>query len=139
VKETFVGIQQMSRMVEQVATQRLRDDGVAYVKSPLTGRIHPADDDKLYTLVNYLLQGIAAEIMKMKLVELDNAGLGDLMTLTVHDEQIFDVPKAHVEEVARLALEVMNDSELLSVPITAGASLGDRWGDKYDYDPGDPG
>ena len=57
------------------------------------------------------------------------------MTLTVHDEQIFDLPRATIREATIAALEVMNDHELLSVPITAGASLGERWGSKYDYDP----
>jgi DNA polymerase I-like protein with 3'-5' exonuclease and polymerase domains len=135
VKDTFRGIQQMSDMVKQVALSRLRDEGVAYVRSPLTGRVHPAEEGKLYTLVNYLLQGIAAEIMKIKCVELDNAGFGDYMCLTVHDEQIFDLPRATVREASQAALEVMNDATLLSVPITAAASLGERWGSKYDYDP----
>lgn len=135
VKDTFRGIQATSDMVRSVSLQRLRDEGVAYVRSPLTGRIHPDHQDKGYTLVNFLLQGMAAEIMKIKLVELDNAGFGDYMTLTVHDEQIFDLPRATIREATIEALRVMNDAELLSVPITAGASLGERWGSKYDYDP----
>jgi DNA polymerase-1 len=135
VKDTFRGIQAMSDMVRNVSLGRLRDEGVAYVRSPLTGRIHPDHQDKNYTLVNFLLQGIAAEVMKMKLIELDNAGFGDYMTLTVHDEQIFDLPRGTIREASIAALEVMNDSQLLSVPITAAASLGERWGSKYDYNP----
>lgn len=135
VKSTFPGIDVMSATVKAVSLARLREEGVSYVKSPLTGRIHPDFKDKNYTLVNFLLQGMAAEIMKMKLVELDNAGFGDYMTLTVHDEQIFDLPKATIKEATIAALEVMNDHDLLTVPVTAGASLGERWGSKYDYDP----
>jgi DNA polymerase-1 len=135
IKNTFRGIDEMSNMVRNISLGRMRDEGVSYVKSPLTGRIHPDHNDKGYTLVNFLLQGMAAEIMKIKLVELDNAGFGDYMTLTVHDEQIFDLPKATIKEATIAALEVMNDYNLLSVPITAGASLGERWGSKYDYDP----
>lgn len=133
VSSAFPGIQQMSDMVRNVALGRLRDEGVAYVRSPLTGRVHPAEDNKLYTLVNYLIQGIATEIMKIKIVELDNAGFGQYMVLTVHDEQIFDLPQYGFEEAARNALEVMNDYRLLTVPITAGASAGMRWGEKEDY------
>jgi DNA polymerase-1 len=135
VKDTFRGIQAMTDSVKNVSMGRLRDEGIAYVRSPLTGRIHPDHQDKNYTLVNFLLQGTAAEIMKIKLVELDNAGFGDYMTLTVHDEQIFDLPRATIREATIAALEVMNDAQLLSVPITAGASLGERWGSKYDYNP----
>ncbi|MCA1806885.1 MAG: hypothetical protein LC687_03345, partial [Actinobacteria bacterium] len=120
VKESFPGIQAMSDMVRNVALQRLHEDGIAYVRSPLTGGIHPAEDDKLYTLVNYLLQGIAGEILKMKLVELDNAGFGPYLCLPVHDEVIFDAPKEVIADFTRAALDVMNDFDLLSVPITAG-------------------
>jgi DNA polymerase I-like protein with 3'-5' exonuclease and polymerase domains len=140
VANMFPGIQQMSDIVRNVALSRLRDEGVAYVKSPLTGRIHPAEEGKLYTLVNYLIQGIATEIMKIKLIELDNAGFGDYMCLTVHDEEIFDIPRAAKQEATQAALAVMNDFRLLSVPITAAASIGERWGEKQDYDPyGDDG
>ena len=132
---TFPGIQQMSDMVRNVALSRLRDDGVAYVRSPLTGRIHPAEDDKLYTLVNYLIQGVAGEILKIKLVELDNAGFGPYVCLPVHDEVIFDAPREGIADFTRAALAVLNDSSMLSVPITSAASLGDRWGEKQDYAP----
>ncbi len=135
VQDTFRGIKAMTDSVKAVSMQRLREEGVAYVRSPLTGRIHPDHQDKNYTLVNFLLQGTAAEIMKIKLVELDNAGFGDYMTLTVHDEQIFDLPRGTIKEATVAALEVMNDDKLLTVPITAGASLGERWGSKYDYNP----
>lgn len=135
IKNTFPGIDNMSNMVRNVSLGRLRDEGVSYVRSPLTGRIHPDHQDKGYTLVNFLLQGMAAEIMKIKLVELDNAGFGNYMTLTVHDEQIFDLPRGTIREATIAALEVMNDYSLLTVPITASASLGERWGSKYDYDP----
>lgn len=131
----FPGIQQMSNMVRNVALTRLQESGVAYVKSPLTGRIHPAEDDKLYTLVNYLIQGVAGEILKIKLVELDNAGFGPYLCLPVHDEVIFDAPRDAIEEFTRAALAVMNDHDMLTVPITAAASLGDRWGEKQDYAP----
>lgn len=130
----YPGVSNLGRMVQAKAIERMKNEGVAYARSPLTGRIHPADDDRLYTLVNYLVQGAAAELLKMKLIELDNAGFGPYMCLPVHDEVVFDVPADQVNEFARAAVAVMNDADLLTVPITTGPSIGMRWGEKQDYE-----
>ena len=87
----------------------------------------------MYTLVNYLVQGAAAELLKMKLIELDNAGFGPYLCLPVHDEIVFDVPADQVNEFAKAACAVMSDANLLTVPITVGPSTGLRWGTKEDY------
>jgi len=107
---------------------------VGYVRSPLTRRRHPSDDGKEYALVNYLIQGLAAEMFKMKLLELDAAGLGEWMCLPVHDEVILDVPAEHIRDAAHALQQVMNDEKLLSVPITASVSVGESWGQKRAYD-----
>lgn len=130
---TFPGVSNLGRMVTAKAMERLRNEGIAYAKSPLTGRRHPADDDRMYALVNYLVQGAAAELLKMKLIELDNAGFGPYMCLPVHDEIVFDVPADQVNEFAKAACAVMADANLISVPITVGPSTGLRWGTKEDY------
>ena len=78
---------------------------------------------------------MAAEINKMKLVELSNAGLGPWMIATVHDEVILDVPGEHVLDVVETLRKVMNDDNLLSVPIKAEISYGHRWGRKRDWVP----
>lgn len=129
------GIKVLQRHVEQQAIARIQAGEDAYVRSFLTGRRHPADGDALYTLINYLVQGTAAEIFKLKLVELANAGLDQHLILPIHDEAIFCVPNEDLHEVARAAGEVMGDSQLLAVPISAGASVGQRWGQKIDYVP----
>jgi DNA polymerase-1 len=131
----YPGIQTMPQQVQMVAHQRLRDEGVAYVKSPLTGRVHIADNSAIYAATNFLVQGMAAEIFKYKLISLSHAGLDEFMCLPVHDEVVFDVPNDQLAEVARTALSVMNDSTMLSVPIEADASVGQRWGAKADYAP----
>jgi DNA polymerase-1 len=135
IDSQYPGIKQLSRSVEARAMSRLHDEGVAYAKSPFTGRRHPADDDRMYTLVNYLVQGAAAELLKMKLIELDNAGFGPYMCLPVHDEVVFDVPADQVDEFAVAAMRVMSDDNLISVPITTGPATGHRWGDKQDWSP----
>jgi DNA polymerase I-like protein with 3'-5' exonuclease and polymerase domains len=73
---------------------------------------------------------MAAEVFKLKLVELDAAGLGDWLVLPVHDEIIMSLPVEEEESATRILREVMNDTSLLTVPITASVSRGYRWGAK---------
>jgi DNA polymerase-1 len=117
------------RSVERDALARLNDEGEAYVRSPITNRRHVADAGKLYTLVNYVIQGTAGEVLKMKMVELDQAGLGDYMRLPVHDEVDLEVPNDDIEDVLATLLDVVNDDQLMTVPLTWSAETGPNWGD----------
>jgi len=125
----FDGIPRWVREVERLGHERLEAEGVAYVRSPLTGRRHVADAGRLYTLVNYLIQGTAGELLKLKMVEADHAGLGDYMILPVHDEVDLDVPRDDVPEVLATLTDVMNDDQLLRVPLTWSAETGPSWGE----------
>ena len=127
---TYPGVKGFQRMVERVALDRKMSDGVAWVRSPI-GRKHLADDGKEYALVNYLIQGTAGDVFKQKLVDIDSVGLGDFMILPVHDEIILDVPEQDVDEAAQLVQATMRDDTNYSVPLTAGAEVYDRWGDKF--------
>jgi DNA polymerase-1 len=121
------------RAVQREAEQRHKTEGLAYVTSPMTGRRFIADDPKkLYPLVNYQIQGLAAEIMKTKLLELDAAGLGDYLVLAVHDEAISDIPDEDVSEAIATMNTIMNDDKLLSLPLTSGGATGKRWAEKRD-------
>lgn len=132
----YPGIGRFTSHVQQVALQRLARDGYPYVTSFLTGRrFRPEEGAGLYVLTNYLIQGMAAELFKLKLCELDAAGLGHLMILPVHDEVILEVPTEDVPDVAATLTSVMNDTSMLAVPITASVSVGERWGQKKDYNP----
>jgi len=131
---SFPGVRAFQNRVQRIALERKTSEGVGYVRSPLTHRRHPSDSGKEYALVNYLVQGLAAEMFKMKILELDAAGLGDFMVLPVHDEIIMDVPKDNLRDVIGTLQKVMNDDQLLSIPVTAGLAVGSRWGEKQDYD-----
>lgn len=132
-RRTYAGVPEFQRAVQQEGYERLQSEGIPYVRSPLTGRRFIADNDrKLYTLVNYKIQGMAAEIMKTKLLELDAAGLGDYLMLVVHDEAIAEVPDDEVPDAIETMNCVMNDRDLLSIPLTAGGATGKRWAEKQD-------
>lgn len=120
------------KAVEQVAWRRQREEGFGYAKTALTKRRMVADMNKIYALVNYLIQGSAAEIFKERQLQLDAAGLGDYMILPVHDEIILDVPPQAKDDAVATLRDIMNDRYTFRVPITASVSAGERWGDKED-------
>lgn len=127
----FPGVANFMRAVERVASQRYRDEGEAYVTSPTGRRFVAEDPQKLYVLVNYLLQGHAAEVLKHSIIEADSLGLGDYLELPVHDELVADVPAESAEEAIRLLERAMTKTSGYAVPLTASAELfPERWGPK---------
>lgn len=120
--------------IQRLAYQTRAAEGFGYVRSPLTNRRFIADQGKEYALVNHLIQGFAAEVFKTKMLELDAAGVGDFLVVPVHDEIILDVPNEDVIDTVMTLDKVMNDYDMLSVPVTAGVAFGQRWGEKADWD-----
>lgn len=130
---SFPGVAAFKASVMAEALENKRIHGVAFVTCPLSGRRHVADKGKEYALVNYLIQGMASFLFKTKLLELDAAGLGPYMILPVHDEIILDVPDELVPWAAGVLMQVMNDVNLLRVPVSSGVAYGKRWGEKKEY------
>lgn len=129
----YPGIETYSRGVFNEAMTRKNTEGTGYAVCPITGRHHYADPGKEYALVNYQIQGAAAAVFKLKLLELDAAGLGDWMVAPVHDEIILDVPDEDLADAVHTLQVIMNDTKLLPVPITASVSHGQRWGEKSEW------
>jgi DNA polymerase-1 len=128
--EMYPGGRTLANAVQRTAMERGISEGQPFVRSPLTGRRQIADGGKEYALTNYMIQGMAAEVFKTKVLELDAAGLGRFMVAPVHDEIILDVPGEHLDEAVHVLKKVMNDDNLLSVPVSASVSYGKRWGEK---------
>jgi len=128
----FPGVRRMMMEIVDTGKKRKLEEGRGYVITPY-GRKLRSDPGKEYTLVNYLIQCHASEILKKKMVLLDQAIPEEaLMILPVHDEIIFDVPTDMVHDVKRVAEEVLNESEGYLVPITwSGDILSESWGEKY--------
>lgn len=126
--ENFPGAKQFQKAVINAVMQRQREDGNGrgWVRSPL-GRKHYADKDKEYAAVNYLVQGTAAEAFKQALVDLDNAGFGNYMLLPVHDEQNFEIPSEHADDLQHEIETIMVRNEY-SLPLTVEGSYGPNWG-----------
>jgi DNA polymerase-1 len=82
--------------------------------------------------VNLPIQGSAADIMKRAMIDV-HAALAPhpdaRMILTVHDELLFEVPKARAEEIAALVREKMESAATLNVPLTVDVGIGENWRD----------
>ncbi len=86
--------------------------------------------------INAPIQGTAADIIKRAMIRmapaLEAAGLGARMLLQVHDELLFEVPDAELDETTQVVKQVMEtacDPVLeLSVPLVADAGHGKNWG-----------
>ena len=113
-----------------IAGERSRE-GNPYVETWYGRKLQIHDERKLYKLVNYLIQGGAAQVLKEKIVQLDLAGLSDYFILPIHDELMFDVPLEEVEEYTREVIPVMEDHENFDVPLTVEAKTARRWGEHY--------
>ncbi len=98
-----------------------------------TGRRLPGDDNRVYSLTNYLIQATAAEVFKMNLIKLDQADLTDYLIVPVHDEIVLNAPMSEAEEVKHVVKECMTTAEGWPVPLTSGVDGPfTRWGDHYE-------
>jgi len=85
------------------------------------------------TAMNTPIQGSAADIIKLAMVNmakrLKAEGLKAKMLLQVHDELIFEAPKAEIERLKRIVPEVMENAVELKVPLVVDIAYGPTWYD----------
>jgi DNA polymerase-1 len=83
--------------------------------------------------MNSPIQGTAADLMKLAMIELDRRladdGYEAKLTIQVHDEFVLDVPKKEVKDVEKLVCEVMENAMKLDVPLRVNTAHGDNWMD----------
>ena len=81
--------------------------------------------------INAPIQGTAADIIKIAMVRiqkrLEDENLHAKMTMQVHDELNFTVPKNELETVRKLVVNEMEHAIQLRVPLTADCGVGDNW------------
>jgi DNA polymerase-1 len=127
----YPGMAVFQRQIDNIGQTRLRNEGQGYVHT-WTGRRIPCDEDRTYTLVNYLIQGGAAEVFKSNLVKLDQADLTDHLIVPVHDEIVLEAPRKDAEEIKHLVRQCMTTTEGWAVPLTADVDGPlENWGQKY--------
>lgn len=81
--------------------------------------------------MNTPIQGSAADILKMAMIEMNKRikenNMQATMLLQVHDEVIFEVPEHEIEQLEKLVEEVMENTVKLSVPLKVDSSYGNSW------------
>jgi len=127
----FPGMAVFQKQIEDAGMRRLRAEGQGYVYT-WTGRRLPCDEDRVYSLLNYLIQGGAAEVFKSNLVKLDQADLTEYLIVPVHDEIVLNAPRKDAQEIMKVVQECMTTREGWAVPLTAGIDGPlENWGVKY--------
>jgi DNA polymerase I len=81
--------------------------------------------------VNMVIQGTAADIMKVAMVRADHAlaeaGLSTRLILQIHDELLFEGPADEAQQVKQIACEQMAGAFEMDPPLAVDAGIGSDW------------
>jgi DNA polymerase-1 len=85
--------------------------------------------------INAPLQGSAADIIKKAMIDINTFLDKELpqtrMIMQVHDELIFETPKADAEEILNLMKDMMEKAVRLDIPLIADAAIGQNWNEAH--------
>ena len=86
--------------------------------------------------INAPLQGSAADIMKLAMIEVDKwlaqSDSGTRMLLQVHDELVLEAPSENAPQVLENVKSLMENAAQLQVPLIADAATGANWAVAHD-------
>lgn len=81
--------------------------------------------------INQPLQGTAADLIKMAMIEVDKKlsekNMKSKMVMQVHDELVFEVEKSELDELKKLVLEAMELGQPFKVPLDVDINYGESW------------
>ena len=87
------------------------------------------------TAVNTPLQGTAADLIKLAMIQVSQAlkqkSLRAKMLLQVHDELVFEVPPEEAERVQGLVRSIMEGVYELKVPLKVDVKMGSNWAEVH--------
>ncbi len=84
------------------------------------------------TAMNTPMQGAAADLIKLAMIELDErlaGGFEGRMILQVHDELLFEAPEKEIPRLVKLVKEVMEGARKMRVPLIVDTKVGPNWRD----------
>ncbi|NCC24438.1 MAG: DNA polymerase I [Deltaproteobacteria bacterium] len=85
--------------------------------------------------INTVVQGSAADIIKMAMLAVDRDEslntMGARLILQVHDELLLEVPEANGEEAGQRLSEIMTGVQSLAVPLVAEWGSGRTWAEAH--------
>tara|TARA_B100001540_G_scaffold279908_1_gene268968 strand:- start:230 stop:724 length:495 start_codon:yes stop_codon:yes gene_type:complete len=81
--------------------------------------------------INMPIQGTAAELIKIAMINVNNrikeSQLNSKMILQIHDELLFEVPKAELELLSELVKNEMENAIKLDIPLKVDCDYGKNW------------
>ena len=87
----------------------------------------------LDTLIRYplLFSGTNAEMIKLAMIaiykKLAEESMNSKMVLQIHDELLFEAPKAEVDDLIGMVTEEMVKALPLDIPIVVDSGVGESW------------
>ena len=85
--------------------------------------------------INTVIQGTAAEIMKMAMIsirsEMEKKNMKSRMLLQVHDEVIFEIEEGEEKAMEDLVRTCMENAYKLSIPLRVSIEFGSSWGEMH--------
>ena len=97
----------------------------------LTSPIFQLRENARRAALNAPMQGTAADIMKLAMINADKAmkaaKLKSRMLLQVHDELVFEVAAGELDQLTQLVTEAMSNVVKLSVPLEVQIGIGETW------------
>ena len=132
----YPGIYEYMQRTRQVALEQ------GFVETILGRRLYTPDIDARNMMVrkaaeraaiNAPLQGSAADIIKMAMIEVEKMLPKDQakMLLQVHDELVFEVDESIADELAPKLAEVMQSVLQISVPLIVEVGSGKNWDEAH--------
>lgn len=102
-----------------------------YLLNDLASPSFPIREAAERAAINQPLQGTAADLIKMAMIELDKKlkqnNMKSKMIMQVHDELLIDVVSGELEQIKKLTVEAMELNQPLLVPLVVDVSANKSW------------
>ena len=102
-----------------------------YLLNELASPNHSIREFAQRAAINQPLQGTAADLIKMAMIELDKKfkenNIKSKLIMQVHDELVIEVVKEEFEQVKKLTVEAMELKQPLLVPLDVDVNYGQSW------------
>jgi DNA polymerase-1 len=99
----------------------------------IKSRNYPMRENAKRMAINARIQGTAADLMKIAMIEVDERLRQDFpdarLLLTVHDELVLEVPDSGIEAAQAMVVEEMRGAADLKVPLEVDVGVGKTWFD----------
>ncbi len=101
----------------------------------INGKNHQRRQYAERTAINAPMQGTAADLIKLAMItiqeQLEQGQFATKMIMQVHDELVFEVPDAEMEQIKPLIIDAMQNVASLRVPLIVDVGIGTNWDEAH--------